>query len=243
MLEDGDFKLTESSAILKYLADKIGSPAYPKDLKERAKVNEVMDWLNTNFYRDWGYGLRLSAALSRTTSGAATRRRPARSNGAQNNSKNWLKLLNDHWIGPKNQYLCGDQITIADYFGAGLVTLGELIGCDFSPYPNVQRWLDNMKKLPSWDKRERGLLRAARAGQGAAISCGFERRRHLRGSAGVRARAAAGPIRCASGARAAGGGRRGRNGCSGRCVTIGRQLGDRSCSSWSIGRRRAPPSP
>jgi glutathione S-transferase len=52
MLEDGDLKLTESSAILKYLADKIGSPAYPKDLKARAKVNEIMDWINTNFYRD-----------------------------------------------------------------------------------------------------------------------------------------------------------------------------------------------
>ena len=57
MLEDGDLKLTESSAILKYLADKTGSPAYPKDLKQRAKVNEVMDWLNTNFYRDWAYNL------------------------------------------------------------------------------------------------------------------------------------------------------------------------------------------
>jgi hypothetical protein len=43
MLEDGDLKLTESSAILKYLADKIGSPAYPKDLKQRDKVNEAMD--------------------------------------------------------------------------------------------------------------------------------------------------------------------------------------------------------
>ena len=39
---------------------------------------------------------------------------------------------------------------LADYFGAGLVTLGELIRCDFTPYPNVVRWLHNMKKLKSW---------------------------------------------------------------------------------------------
>ena len=33
VLEDGDFRLTECSTIVKYLADKAGSPAYPKDLK------------------------------------------------------------------------------------------------------------------------------------------------------------------------------------------------------------------
>ncbi|HEX9648882.1 MAG TPA: glutathione S-transferase N-terminal domain-containing protein, partial [Alphaproteobacteria bacterium] len=57
VLEDGDFRLTESSAILKYLADKIDSPAYPKDLRKRARVNEVMDWFNSNFGRDYCYGL------------------------------------------------------------------------------------------------------------------------------------------------------------------------------------------
>ena len=49
MLEDGDLHLTESSAILKYLADKTESPTYPRDLKKRAKMNELMDWFNTNF--------------------------------------------------------------------------------------------------------------------------------------------------------------------------------------------------
>jgi glutathione S-transferase len=66
----------------------------------------------------------------------------------QQGSKNWLQILNDHWIGPKNQYLCGDELSIADYFGAAVVSIGDLIGC----YPNVKRWLDNMKKLKSWNQ-------------------------------------------------------------------------------------------
>ncbi|MEE8436390.1 MAG: glutathione S-transferase family protein, partial [bacterium] len=53
----GDFVLTESSTILKYLADKSDSAAYPKELKARAKVNEMMDWFNTGFYREYGYHL------------------------------------------------------------------------------------------------------------------------------------------------------------------------------------------
>jgi glutathione S-transferase len=57
LLEDGEFRLSESSTILKYLADKFDLAAYPKDLKKRAKVNELMDWFNTNFYRDYGYGV------------------------------------------------------------------------------------------------------------------------------------------------------------------------------------------
>ena len=151
MLEDGDLKLTESSAILKYLADKVGSPAYPKDLKQRAKVNEMMDWINTNFYREWGYNLcypQLFPHLKRRSDEAQS----ATLEFGKENSKRWLKILNDYWLGPNKTYLCGDQVTIADYFGSGIVSLGEVIGVDFSPYPNVQRWLERMKKLPSWDK-------------------------------------------------------------------------------------------
>ena len=151
MLEDGDLKLTESSAILKYLADKVGSPAYPKDLKARAKVNEAMDWINTNFYRDWGYNLcypQLFPHMKRRSDEAQA----ATLEMGKENAKRWLKLLDDHWLGANKTYLCGNQITIADYFAVGIVTLGEAIGVDFSPYPNVKRWLEAMKKLPSWSK-------------------------------------------------------------------------------------------
>lgn len=151
MLEDGDFRLTESSAILKYLADKFDLPDYPKDLQQRAKVNEMMDWFNTNFYRDFGYGMvypqifphhkRPGDAVQEATVAWGKER-----------AKTWLAVLDAYWIGPDRQYLCGDRITIADYFGIGLLTLGEIIRCDLSAYPNVQRWVANMKKLPSWPK-------------------------------------------------------------------------------------------
>ncbi len=150
VLDDGDLRLTESSAILKYLADKINSPAYPKELKARAKVNEVMDWINTQFYREYGYHFIYPQVFP-------NHKRPTDESHkvtvewGRDQSKGWLQILNDHYIG-SNQYLCGNQVTIADYLGIGFITLGELIQLDFSKYPNVQRWINNMKKLKSWPK-------------------------------------------------------------------------------------------
>jgi glutathione S-transferase len=151
VLEDGDFRLTESSAILKYLADKLKSPAYPTDLRARARVNERMDWINTQIGRDFAYGFIYPQILP-------THKRP--SDEAQSatiawgreRAKTWLAVLDQHLLGSKNRYLCGSQITIADYFAAPFVALGEAVGCDFSAFPNVARWLSEMKKLRSWHK-------------------------------------------------------------------------------------------
>jgi len=150
LLEDGDFRLTESSAILKYLADKFDLPSYPKDLQRRAKVNEMMDWFNTNFYRDYGYGL-CYPQLFPHHKRATEELQSGTLDWAKERVAGWLGILNDHLIGPDKQYLCGDEITIADYFGVCLLTLGEILRFDFSAYPNVARWLGNMKKLDAWE--------------------------------------------------------------------------------------------
>ena len=110
-----------------------------------------MDWINTNFYRDWAYGFIYPQVFphhKRKTDEIHA----ATIEWGKERAQDWLRLLDQHWIGPNKQYLTGDQITIADYFGAGLVTLGEVIKCDFSKYPNVTRWLNNVKKLKSWPK-------------------------------------------------------------------------------------------
>jgi glutathione S-transferase len=149
VLEDGDLRLTESSAILKYLASKHDLPSYPKDLKKRAKVDESMDWFNTQFYRDYGYGLAYPQIFAHHKRPSDEFQKGVIAWG-QERSKQWFGILNDYWIGPSKQYLCGDQITIADYFGSCLATLGEVIRCDLKGYPNVERWLNNMRKLNSW---------------------------------------------------------------------------------------------
>ena len=110
-----------------------------------------MDWFNTQFYRDYGYGLAYPQMYPH-------HKRPTDAiqdgtiSWAADLTRGWFKLLDAHWIGPKRAYITGDDITIADYFGACLVTLGEVIRCNFAQYANVDRWLCNMKELKSWNK-------------------------------------------------------------------------------------------
>ena len=151
VLEDGDFRMTEASAILKYLADKFNLPSYPKDLQKRARVNEMMDWINSGFYRDDGYGMVYPQVFPHHKRPSDEAQKATIAWGKER-SANWLSVLDKHYIGPNNAYLCGNDISIADYFAIGIVTSGELIKCNFSAYPNVQRWIANMKKLPNWDK-------------------------------------------------------------------------------------------
>jgi glutathione S-transferase len=151
VLEDGEFRLTECSTIIKYLADKAGSPAYPKDLKARARVNEMMDWFNSNIYKDFGYGLIYPQAFPHHVRPSEPVQAGTLDWGKQK-TQSWLKILDESLIGPNKAYLCGDQITLADYMGAEMIALGALIRCSYAGYPNIERWLKNMKALKTWSK-------------------------------------------------------------------------------------------
>ena len=151
VLDDGDFRLTESSAILKYVADKVRSPAYPSDPRLRARVNERVDWFNTGLYRDFGYNFVYPQIFP-------FMRRPDETVQAgtiawgREKSQFWLKVLDGSLIGPRNRFVCGSDISLADYLGAIMILNGEAIGLTFSAYPNISRWLGNMKALKNWTR-------------------------------------------------------------------------------------------
>jgi glutathione S-transferase len=149
VLDDGPFRLTESSAILKYLADVADSPAYPRALQARARVNSVMDWVNTGFYRTFGYGFCYPQVLEHLKWPDPTAQSLALAAGRDGAAK-YLSVLNGHFLGGRNAWLCGDDMTLADYFASGVLSLGELTGCDFADWPHVRRWYRQMQDRPNW---------------------------------------------------------------------------------------------
>jgi glutathione S-transferase len=156
VLEDGAFRLTECSAILKYLADIVDSPTYPKSLQARARVNSAMDWVNTGLYRAFGYNLCYPQVLPHVKWPDPTAQTLALAAG-QAGTRKLLGVMNDHMLDASNPWLCGDNLSIADYFASGILSLGELTGCDFSAWPNVQRWYLRIQALPNWQSANAAL--------------------------------------------------------------------------------------
>ena len=165
VLEDGSFRLTECSAILKYLADVVDSPVYPKPLKERARVNAVMDWVNTGLYRSFGYNLVYPQVLEHVKFQDPAAQSQVLDAG-QAGSRKLLGVMNDHMLGAGNDWLCGDSLTIADYFASGILSLNVLTGCSFEAWPNVQHWYERMQALPNWQSANGAIYPWAEAIKG-----------------------------------------------------------------------------
>lgn len=154
VLDHDGFRLTECSAILKYLAEISRAPAYPTAVQARARVNQMMDWFLSGFSQDYCYGVVYAQVLpeyrrAEPVHGAELARFHAR-------AARRLAVL-DQWIGGR-AFLCGETITLADYLGGAFVSLGELIEFDLSPYPNVSRWLGGLQRRPSWDAVHSGFF-------------------------------------------------------------------------------------
>ncbi|WP_337188534.1 glutathione S-transferase family protein [Phenylobacterium sp.] len=168
LLEDGDLQLIESSAILKYLADKVGSPAYPLDLKTRARINAAMDWL-FGFHSAFGLGFVYPQMLPQYRLDDPAQQALVLEQGLAATERR-LDVLDAHMIGPNRNYCCGPELTLADYMGGSIFALADAIGFDLSPWPNVARWVATLKGRPSWVSAHAGFRQMF--GQGPAQRAG-----------------------------------------------------------------------
>ncbi len=145
-IDDDGFTLFESNAICRYLADKQNSPIYPKGLKERAIVEE---WL------DFG-SMHVGAAVSKVVYNRIFA--PIRKIEVDERSiKEGLDFLArflpvvDHQLA-KNKYLLGNQITLADFnIFSGLDPV-ETTQIDIVQYNHIVKWRNELKKQEFYTK-------------------------------------------------------------------------------------------
>jgi glutathione S-transferase len=152
VLDDDGFVLTESVAILKYLAALAGSTTYPTERQARARVDSLLDWFNTGFLRDYGYGAvypRLFAPHYGWSEPAFQAAALAR---GDERADRRLRILDQRLAATGGDWLLGAELTLADYVGAGFLTVGELTGFDLRPYPHVSAWIGRMKARSGWDE-------------------------------------------------------------------------------------------
>jgi glutathione S-transferase len=146
-LVDGDFKLGESAAILKYLAVRSHSTAYPESLEAQMKVDEAISWLSMQFHEVF------CVMVCYPNMGVPHGMGPELTQGLQaygrEHAPRWLKVLDQHMLADQ-PFVCGDRVTIADYLGLSFVLLGRLDGFDFQPYPNIQAWIARMQARPAY---------------------------------------------------------------------------------------------
>ena len=144
---DTGFVLGEAHAIMCYLSNKHGwDDVYPTEPKRRAKVDWYLHYHHRNV-RDASIGLvaprtRKDLNIPEVTQLAA---RATLARALQSLDSNWLA---------HSRYLTGSRLTLADF--AAYVEIGQLQPCftnlyDFEPFPNVRRWLDDMKSVNGHD--------------------------------------------------------------------------------------------
>ena len=148
LVDDGGFVLTESSAIIRYLAQKHQLGVYPADAADRAHVDAAVSWLQTNFHVYHCVLLSYTYVIP-ALRGLDPQVLAAMRGIGRHGSAKYLRILNDEMIGAK-PFIGGCDISLADYVGAANVTLGYHYGLDLRPYPNVARWLDTLKQRKGW---------------------------------------------------------------------------------------------
>ena len=138
VIDDNGFRLAESNAILRYLADKHHSSLYPKNLEERAIVEQWLDFaanhiaiatakimLNTYFYRLKG-GTKDEHSVQEGHLWL----------------DNYLPMLEQQLA--KHSYIAGNNFTIADFALLAALDVAEMANINLAPYSCLKAWRQNL---------------------------------------------------------------------------------------------------
>jgi glutathione S-transferase len=152
VLEDGDFILWESIAIMRYLAAKKGGALVPTQVREQAEMDRWMAWQLAH----------LSPAISKVgyervvkkLTGAGAPDQAAIEAG----TADFVKLceVQEVSLGSK-EYVAG-RLSLADFALAAHYSVAQISGLEIAPYPRLSAWFGRMLAR---DSMKRALADAA----------------------------------------------------------------------------------
>ncbi|PTL81534.1 glutathione S-transferase family protein [Vitiosangium sp. GDMCC 1.1324] len=148
VLEDGDFVLWESHAIMKYLAEKTpGQTLYPADLRARADVDRWLFWCASHFgpaisILNWEHFVKKMVGAGDPN--------PAEVARGEREVERFALVLDSHLAG--REWISGPRLTLADLSIAAPLMATTTAKISLARYPNIQAWFGRVQALEAWKK-------------------------------------------------------------------------------------------
>jgi glutathione S-transferase len=146
VLVDGDQVLWESSAIMAYLCNKVGSDMWPA--KSAAEQVEVLRWLSWNDCH-WAsaVGPFYFEHVVKSTFGLGPPDRELLKSSVPNLLK-FAAVLDAHLT--SRTYVACARLTIADFQLASMAAYWRESEMPLEAYPGIVRWTDGLMRIPAW---------------------------------------------------------------------------------------------
>ncbi len=137
-IDDNGFYLFESNTICRYMANKVNSPLYPKDVQHRALVDQWMDFSSHHILTNMGKILfnKFFAPMMGLN--------PNPDSIVEGNRYLDAQIPVIEKCLSNSKMLAGEEMSIADIAMLAALEPFDLIQYDLSPYPAVSAWRNNL---------------------------------------------------------------------------------------------------
>lgn len=147
VLQDGDFILWESTAIIQYLASQVSNSLWPEDMKSRADIVRWQSWELAHWIQGCQplqYENFLKQLLQLGDPDPQVVQR------ATEIFHKEATVLNTHLA--EREFLVNNTLTLADFSVASDLTYAVPGRFPLDDYPHIRSWYARIEELPAWQK-------------------------------------------------------------------------------------------
>ena len=145
-LVDGDFVLSESNAIMQYLAGRSANALWPNDARSRADIMRWQSWQLAHWSKEGCEPLSFQRLVKKLLHlGPPDAAIVAKGTEAFNRE---ARLLDAH-LG-KHSHLVGNAVTLADFAVAAPLFYAKEAELPLAPYAHLRDWFTRVSALPAW---------------------------------------------------------------------------------------------